>query len=126
MILTVRGKDFAIDFVSNYVHERYSELTALAIDIQETKDLSTVEAALKDGDAKKAREAARELDKRRGEIIQRIVSIREDILKELLDGNGIEFDAEWWSRKTAVDDVNDFIYESVMKDTHKSSVVKKN
>jgi hypothetical protein len=125
MILAVRGKDFDIGFVNNYCHEKYSELASLALDLQDTKDLTDARKKVEAGDADGAQKALRDIDKKRVEITQRIVKLREEILRELVESNGIEFDAEWWKHKASVNDINDFIYESIMKDTEKSTVVKK-
>ena len=118
MRVEVRGKSFDIDLVNNYVHEQYSKLTEMSYDLVSLADevgnlqpgeiAAGVKRIRADSNAKK----------------RELCEVRDDIVRELLESNGYEFDGEWWKRKTSPDDMNEFMVECVKRDS-KGTVKKK-
>jgi hypothetical protein len=107
MLLTVRDKEFKIDFVSNYVQEKYTELTELAF------DHSSADTATKEGRQKLV------------ETTKRLVSVRKELVKEIVESNGYEYEENWWSRKTSPNDLNGFVFSCVSKDWDSGDKIKK-
>lgn len=124
MKLDVRGKEFDITFVNNYVREQYQEILSLSDEIGELPDKID---KLKDKDLLRndLKKELRELNRERTELIKKIALIREDIIKEILETNGYDYDKSWWSHKTDANDINDFMLTCVMKDVSKNGSKKK-
>lgn len=137
MILEVRRKEFEINFVNNYVHEKYTEMLELVDILSAQPDI--IEDLAVEGQKKKD-EAEDSGDKKEIEkhykaeiqkLSQEVYRVRKDILKirteivqEILESNDIEYDSNFWNKKVSRDDINDFFLECVRKDFD-SSVKKK-
>jgi len=59
---------------------------------------------------------------------QELAELRDEIIRELLESNNLDYKAEWWDRNTAPEDINDFLLTCLNKDftPGKESSVKKN
>ena len=114
MRMQVRDKSFKIDLVNNYVHELYSEMAGLSFDLSDVS--SDVEEV-------KTRAEFKELRLGYKLIAKQIVELRDQIIKELLESNGYNYDSTWWKRKTSVNDLNEFVLACVKKD--ESTIEKK-
>ena len=118
MRVEVRGNHFDIELVNNYVHEQYSKLTELSYDLVSLADevgnlqLGEIAAGVK--------RIRAESNVKKAELCR----VRDDIVRELLESNGYDFDVDWWKRKTSPDDMNDFMIACVRRDT-KGTVKKK-
>jgi hypothetical protein len=122
MLITVQGKDFIINLVNNYVMTMYTELTDESSRLGILSDeLTEMAMALENikiftqerKDAEKAlKEKQLELRKSRDTI----VNLRDKIIEELCESNDIDYDEKWWSRKTGLEDLNDFMIACVKKD----------
>lgn len=124
MVLTVRGKEFKIDFVSNYVHEKYTEMVYLSCELSDSKKYAEiVEIAKTDSD--KSKVMLRELEETRRKMSKEITDLRREIIFELLDSNGLTYDATWWQKRTSPDDLNDFVITCIRKDLTDSKPSKK-
>lgn len=122
MTLTVRGSDFKIDFVNNYCREKYQAMLEAADELTEIPD-RIKEVDEQDIGAAKARFRALRLEQK--DLVQKIGSIRQELLTELLVTNGHEFDAHWWLHKTDVDDINRFVVDCIRKDLRDDTPKKK-
>jgi hypothetical protein len=111
MKLTVRDKTFKIELVNNYVHELYSELVNLAVDLSDHMADTT---QIKD------RATYKEMKIQYRALAKESVKTRDDIVKELLESNGIEYDEKWWKRRVGVNDINDFMLTCIQKDQGES------
>jgi hypothetical protein len=116
MTITVRDRDFKIDFVNNFCREQYQTMLETAEELTELPD-EVRDAA--------GRDEIKALQAKRKKLVNQIGVVRETILKELLETNGHEYDRNWWLHKTDVDDVNRFVVDSLRKDL-KGNVSKKN
>ena len=124
MVYAVRDKSFKVDFVSNYVHERYQELVGLTYSLVDNASLDEI-LEIGKTDKVKAKELIKEVEKKRKSIAGDIIEIRRDIIKELVESNGISYDANWWLKRTAPDDINEFMLSCVRQDMEKSKPSKK-
>lgn len=122
MIIKVRDKQFKIELVNNYVHRLYNELTEYSEELSEY--MNELEDKIKDINAGKLdkvqqRDFLKDSRKRKKEIKDNLLRVRMEMVEELLTSNGLEYDAKWWERKTAPDDINDFVLSCVQKDLSK-------
>lgn len=127
MKFNVRNEVFNITFVNNYAREQYGLLSELSLDLVNlADDIKEASEELNSGNItmKDMREKLREFEKQRKSIRVEITGLREEILKELLESNDYEFDKHWWTRKTGVEDVNDFVLQCMQMDV-KSGVTSK-
>jgi len=77
--------------------------------------------AIDAGDRDEFRAAARELKRRQRRLVRQIAEIREAMLKELLETNGIDYDEHWWKHGTDVNDINEFVFSAINKDVSKDA-----
>lgn len=124
MELIVRGKTFRIDFVSNYVHEKYSELTELSYDLVKQTDTREVQE-LMSTDMEKAKELSNTLEENRKKYTKELILLRREIIREIIESNNIEYDEAWWTKKTSPDDINTFMLDCIRKDLSGKKEVKK-
>jgi hypothetical protein len=124
MEIIIRGKSFEIDFVSNYVHEKYSELTELIYELIKGMDTTEIQDTFKT-DQKKAKELTSQLEEKRKKYTKQITELRREIVFELIDSNGIVYDESWWQKRTSPDDINQFMLDCVHKDLGKMKESKK-
>ena len=129
MVVTVRKKEFNIELVSNYVHKLYSELTEASFELSETsnelqevgiKHIQDIKGVKDKDEIKRMNEEFNSIvvqeNKRIKDLTKEIISKRWLIIKELIEVNGYEYDAEWWDRRTSVDDLNNFMLECMGND----------
>jgi len=118
MDFSIRGEVFKIDFVSNYVIEKYQEVENLTFQLVDLIDRVEKLGAEYEGseDTKELWKQAQDIQRERSEIEQKIIPIRREIVKELVESNGIEYDEKFWIRKTSPADINDFVMTCVRKD----------
>jgi len=122
MIFDIRGETFDIKFVNNYVRERYNEMLQL---VDELSDLPEQAEDITKEDTSEMRRGFRDLKKKQRGLVREITEIRSDMLNEILTTNGREYNAEWWRRKTDVDDVNNFVFDCIQKDITKDTPTSK-
>lgn len=122
MIFDIRGETFDITFVNNYVRERYNEMLQL---VDELSDLPEQAEDITKEDTSEMRRGFRDLKKKQRGLVREITEIRGDMLNEILTTNGREYNAEWWRRKTDVDDVNNFVFDCIQKDITKDTPTSK-
>jgi len=122
MIFDIRGETFDITFVNNYVRERYNEMLQL---VDELSDLPEQAEDITKEDTSEMRRGFRDLKKKQRGLVREITEIRSDMLNEILTTNGREYNAEWWRRKTDVDDVNNFVFDCIQKDITKDTPTSK-
>ena len=122
MIFDIRGETFDIKFVNNYVRERYNEMLQL---VDELSDLPEQAEDITKEDTSEMRRGFRDLKKKQRGLVREITEIRSDMLNEILTTNGREYNAEWWRRKTDVDDVNNFVFDCIQKDITKDAPTSK-
>lgn len=115
MVYAVRGKSFKIDFVSNYVHEKYQELVGLTYSLIDNTNLDEI-LELGKTDKKQANALIKEVEGKRKTLANDIIEIRREIIKELVESNGIAYDAQWWLKRTAPDDINEFMMNCIKQD----------
>lgn len=125
MVLTVRGKEFKIDFVSNYVQELFQKMVLASFDLVDNEKIDEA-VALSKTDQVKAKAMLRSIEKERKLSAKDLVELRTEMIKEIVESNGYEYDAHWWSRRTSPEDVNDFLLGCVKKDIPDSKKQKKN
>jgi len=113
----IRGKQFEITFVNNYVREQYQRMVDLA---DELSDLPhEVDAISEEGGDKRAQiDKLKQVKRKQRELVHEISTIRQDLLREILETNNYEYDAQWWRRKTDANDVNNFVLDCVQKDVN--------
>lgn len=124
MKFEIRGKTFDITFVNNYVREQYALLLDLSDEISDLPDKIN-EIDQSEAGVVEKRKAFRGVKKEQRELVKQISEVREAILKELLETNGYDYDAEWWRRKTTANDINKFTLDCVQKDVEAEDVPKK-
>lgn len=122
MTFDVRGKSFEITFVNNYVREQYNEMLLVTEDLAATPDEV---AELPTDDSQPSRKKRRESRLRRRELVRRISDLREDMLRELLETNGYDYDRGWWMHKTDAEDINEFVFSCNQKDVQSTPSKKK-
>lgn len=124
MVLTVRGKEFKIDFVSNEIHELYGEIRRIAF---ETSARIKSEEVLKvnETDPVKAGDMIREFEILRMKNVSELIQLRYKAIKEIITSNGLDFDESWWKKKTTPEDLTDFLFDCVMKDISNDNQSKK-
>lgn len=110
MLLTLRGKEFEIEFVSNYVHELYSKMRDLSF--RQAGIVGEIQDSAKSKDIEDVQRLTGEVARNNAEILR----LRQEILKELIESNDLEYDESWWLRRTGPEDVNDFIVTCLNKD----------
>ena len=128
MIIEVRDQEFKIDFINNYVHEKYSELSDFISDLVALyNDITTI---AEDQKVKQEELSLKELmlynkDKKieikniesSAKVLKKnIIDLRQEIIKEVLETNKYEYIHEWWLRKTSAEDCNDFMGACIKKD----------
>lgn len=135
MIVKVRGKEFRIELVSNYCHRVYDEivmavasLTSLNVELHR-KRIEYLEMLEAKKDKKELIEKyANDFNKAAEKVEQlktEILAKRKDIIKELLESNDIEFDFEWWDKRTSQDDWNSFVLSCLDPDRENNPPEKK-
>lgn len=124
MVLTVRGKEFKIDFVSNYVQELFQKMVLASFDLVDNEKIDDA-VTLSKTDQGKAKAMLREIEKSRKLSAKELLELRTEMIKEIVESNGYEFDAHWWSRRTSPEDVNDFLLACVRKDIPETNKSKK-
>jgi len=132
MKIEVRGQSFKIDLVSNWVRKRYTEMVELSAQLQELSfTISGIVGELKDVTEREQldsiQERAESIKGKISEKSQELAEIRDDILRELLESNDLDYVSDWWDKKTGPEDVNDFLLTCLNKDftPGKESSVKK-
>jgi hypothetical protein len=116
MLFGVRDKEFDITFVNNYCREQYQRMLELVDELTDMPDEADGITDDEKLDSRAKMAAVRELQKRQRGIVREIADVRESIVRELLETNGHEYDAKWWSRKTDADDMNTFALGCLQKD----------
>lgn len=129
MITKVRNKEFNIGLVSNYVHKLYSELVDASFSLSEcsrnaqNKAFDRAEKIKKKPKIAEVKEMNKEftkdierLDAEIRALTAEVTSLRMSIIKELVETNDYEYDFDWWDRKTAPNDLNDFMLKCLGKD----------
>lgn len=125
MTVQVRSKKFEIDLVSNWVLREYAKLHELSIQLVHLqveiagKAQETADAIQQVDDVEKAQEMQQSIIDMKDKFDEKqreIVMLRNDIVRELLESNDIEYDGEWWDRRTGTEDINDFLLTCVNKD----------
>jgi hypothetical protein len=120
----VGNKKFDITRTSIFISELYGELSMLAYGhsdlIDRINDAGTeyeldVEEAQTKADKLRARlkhsKKIREIKAEGNAITDEIYSKRFDVLKELLELNGYEFDLELWRKNASTEQINDILVE---------------
>jgi hypothetical protein len=134
MQLELRGELFDIKFVSNYVHNLWTELTKKASEGQlltlEIVELQDEIKSKKKPSGERIREIIKEIkncNAKMHKINEDSSKIVFDILKNVLESNDLEYNEKWWKHRTSVEDVNDFILFALKKDydAKRSNVKKK-
>lgn len=133
MTVQVRSKKFEIDLVSNWVLREYGRLHELSIQlVQMQVDIAGKAQNLADeiqtAELEEAQEKQAEIVKLKDEFDAKqreIVNLRNNIVQELLVSNDIEYDEEWWDKRTGTEDINDFLLKCANKDVKKSKASKK-
>jgi hypothetical protein len=120
MTLEVRGKKFEINLVNNWVHEQYMVIIQLVSEMTNNADLYSYATDDKEGEKK-----LRAIEKRRYEIKDTLIQLRREIIKEIVETNGYEYDEKWWTRSTEPDDINEFMTACIGKDASKGQSSKK-
>lgn len=117
MTFDIRGEQFNITFVNNYVREKYQDMVDLA---DELSDLPNEADAISEegGDKKTQIAKLKELKRKQRALVKQIGEVRDEILREILETNGYEYDAQWWRRKTDANDINNFVLGCVQKDVN--------
>lgn len=101
----VKEAEFKIGFVSNWVTRELKELTEDAFKVRnEAQALASGEKQFKDANNELFQKAENLLDR------------KYELVKELLESNGYEFDLKFWDRKTDPEAVNTFLFTAVHKD----------
>lgn len=125
MLFGVRDKEWDITFVNNYCREQYQEMldavdeiADLPAEVDEVSDDESV-------DRKEKIKRIKELRVKQRALVRKIADIREDIVRELLETNGHEYDKTWWSRKADADDMNTFALGCLQKDVKAGNTAKK-
>lgn len=126
MDVEIAKKKFKLDKVSIYISELYSELAGMAYgyhDIeQEINDIGLeYEIKVEECDSilerkkikLKMSKAIKEATKKGPELTKKIYDKRFEVLKEILELNGYEYEHEFWLKKASVEDVNDILVELV-------------
>jgi len=133
MKIQVRGQSFKIDLVSNWVRKQYTEMVELSAQLQELSfTISGIVGELKDVTEKSQLDEiqvrAEAIKGKIKEKSQELAELRDEIIRELLESNNLDYKAEWWDRNTAPEDINDFLLTCLNKDftPGKESSVKKN
>ena len=114
MKFDVRGKVFDITFVNNYVRERYTEMLELVDDLSDHPD--KMSELMEGEDRAEMRHGLRHIKEEQRRLVREIAEMRADMLNEILTTNDYPYDAEWWKRKTDVDDINNFVFDCIQKD----------
>lgn len=122
MVFDIRGREFDITFVNNFVREKYNEMLQLVDDLS---DLPDEVEEIKSEDRAEMKRGFRELKKRQRKLVRDIADVRHVMLEEILTTNGYEFDREWWRRKTDADDINNFVFDCIQKDVTKDAPTSK-
>jgi hypothetical protein len=127
MDFEIRGQTFKIDFVSNYVIEQYQEVESLAFQLTDliTEVEKLGEKFSDNPDEKEVWKEAQKIQRRRADIEAQIIPIRREIIKEIIETNGMEYDEKFWTRKTSPNDINEFILSCVRKDLNDKGSKKK-
>lgn len=125
MLFGVRDKEFDITFVNNYCREQYQDMLAIIDDMTDLP--AAVEEVSDDQTLSKAERLRKLREMNRGQraMVRQIATIRLDIVRELVETNGYEFDERWWSRKTDADDMNEFALGCLQKDIKSEAGSKK-
>lgn len=125
MLVGVRDKEWEIGFVNNYCREQYQCMLEAVDELTELPD--RVDAITDDEslESKEKLSRIRALQKEQRGLVRRIATIRADIVRELLETNGHEFDEKWWMRKTDADDMNTFTLTCLQKDVKENRPLKK-
>ena len=113
MTIEVRGQEFKIDFVNNFCREQYQQMLEAAEELTEIPERI---AAVDGVDVAAAKAEFRKLRAEQKELVQRIGALREEILRELVETNGYDYDRNWWLHKTDTNDINRFVVECIRKD----------
>ena len=118
-----KGKEqsFKLDFVSNYCHLKYGELVDLSFTLSDTIEEARKEALL---DIRKPF-ARTEYVKKNRELETKIKSLREEILRELLETNDYTYDAGWWMHNATPAEVNAIVTETVRGEIENTKAIKK-
>jgi len=110
MKIDVRGKSFSIDLVNNWVHTKYTDMSDTIADLQEKAD--EVQELIGPTYRKQNREIRKDVSK----LKRQVVEVRQEIVRELLESNGYEYDPRFWDREVNADDINGFVLAAITKD----------
>lgn len=133
MVYTVRGKDFKINLINNWVSNEYQKMVKISDDsiALQGKIGKLAKDSVKEGiaevEAKKIYDEILKLKEDFSSKCDDILILRMEILKEIIVSNDIEYDENWWIRRTSSEDINDFIL-SCLKDGYEpgeDSTIKK-
>lgn len=124
MNIEIRGQSFNIDLVNNWCLEKYQDLMDIAIKITSFDD-EVREIAESEIDKKEATELLKAKVKEYRQLSKDSISIRNEILVELLESNGLKYDSNFWMRKCGTNDINKFVTTCIKKDTSESKGSKK-
>lgn len=96
---------FKISFVSNWATNEFKEITEDSIEIH--KEYLALKSNEKTFDG-----SSSDIFNRGQNLLER----KYELLKDILESNGHEFNAKFWDRKTDPDTVNKFIMQAIHKD----------
>lgn len=127
MTFEVRGKAFEIELVNNWVRERYQDMLGLISELSAIPD--EVDELIKNAegadDKKEIKERIKGLGKKQRVLTASISDIRKEIVQELLETNGYDYDERFWLRSCDVDDMNEFMLGCLKKDVKGKASKKK-
>lgn len=129
MQIVVRDNIFEIDLVNNWVREKYDDMLGLVSDLTGIGD--EVDLLIKEAEGKtlieqkeiglKIKEKSKELRT----VKKEIGTLRNDIIRELIESNELKYDLNFWDRKCDVDDINNFMLTALRKDVAQGGTSKK-
>jgi len=109
--IVIRKKTFKISFVSNWVVYQYDKLNSKLTELQSLYDQLQLFPP---------KDEIQEIVEKIKELGSNSLNERLDVVKEILEGNDIEYDRKWWERKTDANDISRFITTCVFKDASTS------
>lgn len=116
--IEVSKKKFKISFVSNWVIYQYEQMN---------KKLAKLQALYNRLELIPPKSEILVIVEEVRELAENSLDDRLEIIKEILEGNDIEFVRKWWERKTDASDINRFIMLCAFKDaTNSKKKVKAN
>jgi hypothetical protein len=132
MDITINKKDFTFNKVSIWISEEYNKLMNMAYDSlylsDETAEITAeyedkIKNSLDENEKKLFRKKQqirlKEKVKEARDHTQAMFDKRMEILQELVELNGYDYDDTFWRRKAGVEDINDIMVEVLGKGSKK-------